>query len=221
MQLLIGFMFVAIVLDHAHLACPITLTWGNRNFRDYMLRRPEVFVLVPALCVLIPFAVGTNVRSTHDPAFRAVALVYFWFNIWHFASQNWGICALAGGCLRQRAAAFLLTLGLMVTALFIHPLWVASAGLGIDLMHWIMDIRLSAYVARRQWLFTGGMLILGLLGFLWKWPSADPLVCPAPLSACAGQYKWPTLLGLRFGLGFWHFLASRWVWSSWGRELLA
>ena len=94
------------------------------------------------------------------------------------------------------------------------------ADLGISLMHWIMDIRLSGYVASHAWLFTMAVLAVGLGGFVWKTVAVDPGLC-RPMLACTAQFSIPMLLGLRYGLGFWHFLMSRWVWSNEGRELLA
>lgn len=221
MSLLVGFMIAAIVLDHAHLACPIALGWGSPSFRQHMLERPDRYILLPALCLIIPIAVGAGSLSTQDPAFRAIAGVYFLANAWHFASQNYGICALSGGSQNQRNAAFVLTAVciLALPILWKHALWVVLADLGISVIHWVTDIRLSAFMASGYWPFLLIMLMLGTTGFLFKTWETDPQKCGL-LLACTTAWSFPILLSLRYGLGFWHFLMSRWVWSATGRELL-
>ena len=223
MSVLYAIMVVAIVLDHAHLVCPITLAWGHRRFRAYMLEQWDKFVLLPALFIAISLAVGGASEVTRSPGFRAMAVTYFVWNAWHFASQNYGISALSGGKPWQRNAAFSLTvicvLGLPV--LWGQILWIVLADLGISVMHWIMDLRLSSYMVQRQWLFTIAMLLIGLSGFAFKTVEPGTLHHCGPLLVCTASWSVPILLSLRYGLGFWHFLMSRWVWSSEGRALLS
>jgi len=227
MTLLAIYFVVAIVLDHAHLACPILVGWSNPGFRNYMLTRPEKFILLPAVCVVVPVMVGATALTTHDPAFRTVALIYLYWNAYHFAAQNYGICALSGGTARHRIAAFALTALLMLPPIFADTYVVVFAGLGIDLMHWIMDIRLSGFVVKRQVLFTAAVLCIGMAGFMWKSVSNGPHCGVLPI--CTVVRSMPLLLSIRYGLGFVHFLFSRWVWklsdpqvrAMIGRELFA
>jgi hypothetical protein len=221
MTLLYGYFVAAIVLDHAHLVCPIGLAWTNPRFRSHMLEHWEKFVLLPVLCITIPLAVGSASRTTHDPAFRVLVAMYFYANAWHFSSQNYGICALYGGTGWQRVTAFALTAVFMIAVPRV-ALWIVLCDLGISLMHWIMDLRLSGYAAQRQWLFTAAVLVIGAsIGFVWKTVGEGPRQCGPFLAVCTAQWPVPALLGLRFGIGFWHFLMSRWVWSAEGRAALA
>lgn len=217
-----SYFLVAIVLDQAHLVCPIGLAWNSPLFRDKMLREPDKYILLPLIFVLVPLGIGAGSVTIHDPAFRALATLYLVWNAWHFAMQNYGICAIYGGCSWQRNAAFALTAACILAFPLVlgNVLWVVVAALGVDLMHWIMDIRLSGFVARQQWLFTAIVLVVGVTGFTFRTVSADTHHC-GQLLACTMVYSIPTLLGLRYGLGFYHFLMSRWVWSREGRALLA
>lgn len=215
-------MYAAIVLDHAHLACPIALAWGNPQFRARMLSQWDKFVLLPSLCVFIPLAVGVGSETTRDPAFKMLVVTYAVFNTFHFAAQNYGVCALLGGSLEKRCMAFALT----VLPMALLPiwwqgvLWLVMIDLGLSTVHWAQDLRLSSLMARRQWLFTAVLLTIGLLGFAFKGvATGDHRLC-FQMVACTFDRSIPILLGFRCGLGFWHFLMSRWVWSAEGRGLL-
>src|SRR5215472_1612235 len=155
-----------------------------------MLRQPVLFIVLPILAVGIPFAIGLASMTTREPAFRAIAMVYFVWNAWHFASQNYGICALSGGSVRQRTAAFALTVVCILgfPLLLGHILWVVIADMGVSLMHWIMDIRLSAFAARRWLLFTVIALGIGTSGFLFKTVTNDPRFCGA-MMACTAAWS--------------------------------
>lgn len=223
MNLLIGYMYAAIVLDHAHLTCPIALAWGNPRFRKRMFEQPDKFILLPALCVLIPFAIGSASLTTQDPVFSFLVVTYTIFNAYHFGAQNWGVCALLGGSINRRCAAFTLT----ILPLILLPiwwkglLWLIMIDLSISAVHWAQDLRLSSFVVSRQWLFTVAMLIAGGSGFIFETVKPGGVMGNCfQMLACTHDRQIPVLLGLRFGLGFWHQLMSRWVWSSEGRELL-
>src|SRR5215472_11204566 len=91
-----AYFLLAIVLDHAHLVCPIWVGWGNRGFREIMLSRPGKFVLLPAACILVPLVIGATSSTTREPLFRALATTYVWWNAWHFGSQHFGVASLLG-----------------------------------------------------------------------------------------------------------------------------
>jgi hypothetical protein len=218
--LLYGYLLVAIVLDHAHLACPITLAWSDRAYRQRMLTRPGKFILLPAFAVGMAVAIGLGSHSTREPTFRMLALTYLWWNAWHFGSQHFGVASLLGWSSGPRwLRQGVLILPTMWLMLFAGPaVWIA--GEVISFAHWTTDIGLSAWAVRRRWpRFVWAAMILGLSGFLWKTVAADPRLCgSAP--ACTALWSIPTLVSLRYGLGFYHFLMSRWVWSGEGRALL-
>jgi hypothetical protein len=73
----------------------------------------------------------------------------------------------------------------------------------ISVDHWVVDIGLSNRVASHAWLFAGGILVAGAVGFVWMVPTANGM------RIVVIQF----ILGVRYGLGFVHFLYSRWVWQ--------
>lgn len=214
-MLLVAYFLVAIVLDHAHLMCPIWLGWSNKGFRAYMLTRPEKFLLLPVLCVVVALAIGEEAETTHDLAFRVLAGAYVWWNAWHFGSQHFGVASLLGWQWGTRwARQMLIILPTMCIVLVpksgLVPLLIVNEI--INLAHWATDIGLTTRVLR-SYLFLAGVLIVGLIGFCWKTVTTDPHLCGPLLPVCSAQWSIPTLLALRYGLGFWHFLMSRWVWQ--------
>jgi hypothetical protein len=66
---LYGYFLCAIVLDHAHLVCPIALAWSNRGFRRTMLERPEKYILLPALALILAAVVDAGASTTRDRRF--------------------------------------------------------------------------------------------------------------------------------------------------------
>jgi hypothetical protein len=207
----------AIVLDHAHLVCPIWLGWSNRGFREYMLERPEKFILLPALCVASALLVGEHVTTTREPAFRALTAAYIWWNAWHFGSQHFGVASLLGWRWGPRWARQVIIIG-PTMAVMLAPMMLANSALPLviaggvfGLAHWATDIGLTTRVLRRWW-FLPIVLAIGLIGFAWKTVVAGPRFCD-PLPVCTAVWSVPMLLSLRYGIGFWHFLMSRWVWQ--------
>jgi hypothetical protein len=225
LDILIVYLLVAIVLDHAHLVCPIWLGWSNRGFREHMLRRPEKFILLPALCLFSAVMIGITSNTTHEPAFRGLASVYLWWNAWHFGSQHFGVASLLGwrsGPRWARQAVIIVPTMLLVTipisfgsvpVLIRGSVALIVIGEVISFAHWTTDVALTSRVMRQWgWAFLLGVLAMGAIGFVWKTVGTDPRLC-GPRPACTVVWSIPTLLGLRYGLGFWHFLMSRWVWK--------
>jgi hypothetical protein len=214
--LLFAYFSLAIVLDHAHLVCPLWLSWGSRDFRCMMRGRPVKFILLPTLCAVAAMLVGAVSGSIRDPAFQLLAITYLIWNAWHFGSQHFGVASLMGwkrgprwlrrwGIIGVTMASMLLPWGSGLV-----PLLVAEI---MSFAHWTTDIGLSTWRARRPWwVFLLVVLVVGSGGFLWKIATDDPRLCGAKL-VCTAVYSIPALLGLRYGLGFVHFLYSRWVWQ--------
>lgn len=94
-----------------------------------------------------------------------------------------------------------------------HPSFIAMlvVGQAISFLHWTTDIGLSVRALRRWWLFLILALVFGALGFAFKTVTTDHHYCGL-LPACSVMWSIPLLVSLRFGLGFVHFLYSRWVW---------
>ena len=84
---------------------------------------------------------------------------------------------------------------------------------------WIVDIGLSSWVSKRGRLFIAGVLLAGMVEFLWMVPPPSGMMIRVI----------PVLICGRLELGFVHFLYSRWVWkfsdpqvrATIGRDLLA
>jgi hypothetical protein len=67
--------------------------------------------------------------------------------------------------------------------------------------HWIVDIGLSSRVA--GWWLGVVVILAGTIGFVWIVPTPNGMMIKVmPVVICA-----------RLGLGFVHFLYSRWVWK--------
>lgn len=256
---LYAYFLCAIVLNHTHLVCPFVLAWSNREFRTYMLTRPEKFVLLPMVIVIGCAWVGWGATPyrlvnhgqllsysdfpwwnifdgwwnygkvpTGAMGLRTLVVVYYVWNIWHFAAQNYGICALRKGSYRERNCAFALTvvcmLGLPLCAG--NVLWILIIGEGVSLLHWVGDIAVSTISHRyKWWLFLIIVLALGSIGFIFKALDSNPIYCGAlPICTIDGTIpglNWlfpglmalgPMLLATRLGLGIDHFLYSRWIW---------
>jgi hypothetical protein len=80
---------------------------------------------------------------------------------------------------------------------------------GISFLHWTTDIGLSTWKTRNWVFFLCAMILIGLLGFVFKSVTTDPHLCHQ-WPVCQANYGIPVLLGLRAGLGYMHFLYSRW-----------
>ena len=115
--------------------------------------------------------------------------------------------------------------GINVLGFWQHPgliqaWWIPLAMVGVvSVNHWVVDIGLSCRVAKRGWVFVIGVLSVGAIGFVWMVPTSHGMMIRMiPAIVCA-----------RLGLGFVHFLYSRWVWqfsdpqvrATIGRDLFA
>lgn len=221
---LVAYFLIAIVLDHAHLVSPIGLAWTSAPMRRKMIAEWSRYILLPSVCLSVAVVVGLSSSSTHVPAFQVLAGAYFLWNTWHFSTQHWGISQLLGwrtGSRRFRQAVTIgPTVAILMLPLFLHVLALVVLTEAISFLHWLTDIGLSVWRKARWWmLFLGVVLCIGVSGFLWKTVSIDPRYC-GRLSACTAVYSIPVLLGLRYGLGFVHFLYSRWVWQSANMQLM-
>jgi hypothetical protein len=219
-EALLIFFSVGIILDHAHLLSPIGLAWSSARFRSHMRERWQKFLLVPALFVAVPVGIGLSVANTKAPAFQVVAATYVLWNLGHFGLQNYGVFCLLGWRKRwQTDLAIVGTIAPLIWLSLAGPVDLIWIALGISLAHWLTDITLCAKASGRWVVFGSAALIAGATGFIWKTTAIGG--CGPMLAACSVVYSIPWLLGARYGLGFVHFLYSRWIWQHQGRELLA
>ena len=251
MRLLIPYLYATIVLDQIHLACPIVLAWSKPKFRAQILLRWEKFILLPAALLALTVWVGlltskeygwvplialkdyrlwwAILDGQHLPniAFVVLTISYIWWDAWHFGSQHFGVVSLLGwrsAPRRVRQAIIIIpTMAIMLFPWLLYSTVVMMMVLAVmNLAHWLVDIGLT--VGRFKHIgmvaLIGALLVVGPLGFFFKGVSTNPTLCVNDL-ACTIQWSVPLLLSLRWGIGFVHFLYSKWVWSSEGRQLLA
>jgi hypothetical protein len=91
---------------------------------------------------------------------------------------------------------------LLIWLLHLSWSWLLVIGFAMSANHWIVDIGLSWKAARWQWLFLVGILLVGLVGFVWYEPTAYGF-----------HRRSDQLLQVAMAVGFVHFLYSRWVWK--------
>jgi hypothetical protein len=235
--------FVAFVaLETGHSLSPVVLAWTHSGFRRQVIYfRPRKFILLPTLVFLATLTVGIAANTGYTSyiagdSIRRVPtlddwsnpfLLVVWFysacNLYHFGMQNFGVIRLAGSR-RSRwldmaiGAGGTVAVYLALPRLFHEP-WVFFLLTGVvSVNHWMVDIGLSSRVARYGRVYIVGVLSAGLVGFLWMVPtSSGMMIRMVPVIVCA-----------RLGLGFVHFLYSRWVWrlsdpqvrETIGRDLL-
>jgi hypothetical protein len=198
--------FLTIWLDSAHLVSPVALAWSNAAARRRMFTRWWKFIGVALLALAIPASIGWMAPDTKDPWLKLVISVYFWWNLFHFGAQNFGVCMMLG--YRKRWQTDLAMVATVAPGIWVYfgakdLVLVASA---VSIAHWLTDIILCSRTSGRWRVFGVSVLLVGFGGFAFP--------------ALSSAYMNPLLLGVRSGLGFVHFLYSRWVWRQ-GRDLLA
>jgi hypothetical protein len=228
-----------VLLETGHSLSPIVLAWTHRNFRRQVIHtHPRKFLLIPVLVFLVALSIGVAAQAgvtSYDHSIRRVPMLADWSNpfllmvwvysacnIYHFGMQNYGVLRLMGWGRRRLMMASCLAIAIFTVAVLPHLArdpWVFLLLTGlVSVNHWVVDIGLSSRVAKRGWVFIMGVLSAGLVGFLWMVPTPGGMaVRMVPVIVCA-----------RLGLGFVHFLYSRWVWrlsdpqvrETIGRDLL-
>jgi hypothetical protein len=201
----VGFLFftAAVFLETGHAFSPIVLTWSDAGLRRIAMDRWAEFVALPPLVFVGVFLVPTEV----------VFGIYYAWNIYHFGMQNFGVLSLykrkqarsPDGRVRDGLLCLVLTafgMGALPLLLSDRSLSLLFTGV-FSFSHWLTDIGLSSRVSRHPWLFTMMVLAMGSVGFLWMVPRVDHMASRVI----------PTVLTARWGLGFVHFLYSRWVWN--------
>jgi hypothetical protein len=202
----------AIFLDTGHSLSPIALAWTTRDFRRMMLADPVKYIALPVFVLAICTAIGFDRSFGHPTLFGAMTMVYFWWNLYHFGMQNFGILQLWNHTKRRCNLALGLggvALGMGLPSFFSSSLLLVGLfGTGLFAFnHWLTDVALSSRISRFGWLFGAAMLVVGCVGFVWLFPVSDGMGHKLSLGPSLR-----IILGARFGLGFVHFLYSRWVW---------
>lgn len=229
--------FVAfVVLETAHSFSPIVLAWTHREFRRRVIYpQPCKFLLLPGLVAAVAAAIGVATQAgwtSYSPGPGASGritgwdnpfplLVWFYsaWNLYHFAMQDFGILMLCTGSAKRRVKRLGCLVGLIGSYLavggtnvlgfwhvpgVVNAWWTGPIMIGaVSVNHWVVDIGLSSRVAKHGVVFVVGVLLAGVIGFVWMVPTAHGMMIRMI----------PVIISIRLGLGFIHFLYSRWVWQ--------
>ena len=211
-----------VLLETGHSISPILLAWTHGGFRrSLIMADPRKYILLPAAVFLLPAAIGVATSwgwTSYVPGrgqmwrmtdlanpFPVMVWVYWVWNMYHFGMQHFGVSQLCG--IGSRRTSMIVCLGataflMGVLPLFFHDLWVSFLMIGaMSVNHWAVDIGLSSRVA--GWWLAPLVLAVGTVGFLWAVPTSSGMMI----------HVVPAIIGARLGLGFVHFLYSRWVWQ--------
>ena len=215
-----------VALNSGHLLAPIAMAWGHRGFRRVMLVNRRKFIFTPVAIVIMggiagaavgkslpinPITLSVRVDDLADYARPLVVLlvVYFVWNAYHFAMQNYGLLRFYWAAL-DRAAAMQLAmfgtlLGMIIIPIKFHQPQLSLFLLGLIIInHQLVAIGLAGHVLGNHWRrsplwFAGALLAAGVV-LVW-------------LMLDAAAHVAMVVVGLRVTAGFVHFLYDRWVWK--------
>jgi hypothetical protein len=196
-SMLVYCIIASAVIQTSHQLSPITLAWTNEGFRKVMLVQPAQYIMIPALAFTLAIMLP----------FEWVFYPYSIWNAYHYGMQNFGALSLWKRPSRRwlTISLCLLVTGVpMLLILFFHPSWrwLLVFMFAFSVNHWVVDIGLSWRATRQRWLFLGGILLVGLVGFVWFEPTSRGF-----------HRRSDELLQVAMAVGFVHFLYSRWVWK--------
>jgi hypothetical protein len=205
-----------ITIDMAHALSPIVLAWTHAGFRSVMLGEPRKYIGLPSVIFIVGSSVSIATaigwtsfvpgpgRYHHftdwQNPFPIMFGIYVLWNFYHFSMQNYGVLRLCGGDFGRwgKPLAFAGT----AVAIKVMPL-------AVSVNHWVTDIRLSWRASSRSWVVASSLLVLAPVAFLWS-----PMPVPEGIILRRMEGAVIALYGIRlFGLGFVHFLYSRWIWK--------
>jgi hypothetical protein len=228
------FFAFAVLLEIGHALSPIVLAWTNAGYRRLIFKYPRRYIVLPGVFLLGAFAIGavtslgwtSFVRPAQDLTGQSYAFtdlrnpfglmvsIYFWWNVYHFGMQNFGVLSMCrsrqGDRLRrplvtigaweilQPRPAAILCLALTAFGMVILPKLLRASELGVlfygmlYVNHWVVAIGLPSHV--------------------------ESALDPSPrrrrgLAFAAGVL----LLG---GIGF-VWSAPAWMWRAWGYSIPA
>jgi len=155
---MIYFFTALIVLDTAHTLSPMVMAWSRGDFRAGMVRRWPWYILVPLIVLAISLAAATQSRAVVG----AVVTVYFAWNVWHFASQNYGLLRLWQ--MRHRVR----------TEEVYESSSISSGGISMDCSILSLGLRIYRHFMVRNidWPFCMAMTIVGMV--VWPVLASDP-----------------------------------------------
>jgi len=110
----IVFFTFAVFLEVGHALSPIVFAWAHRDYRRLIFKYPAKYILLPGACLLVAVLIGAATslgytsfaRPIEDLTGQGYALtdfrnpfgmmvfVYFWWNVYHFGMQNFGVLSM-------------------------------------------------------------------------------------------------------------------------------
>ncbi len=221
MYIAMAFFCLVVVLETAHATAPIVLAWTHSELRPLILARPRKHIWLPLVLIAICMAIGTatsfgwtswkpadklNLTDFANP-FPALFWAYMAWNYYHFSMQNFGVVQLyrRRGTYRSliKGCCILATAAAIVLPLIWYEFWLVWLAFGLlSMNHWLTAIGLCSAVSKRPWLFIGGVLLIGLLGFAWL------IVTPVGTRA----RPVPLIAAIPMALGMIHFIYDSSLW---------
>jgi hypothetical protein len=230
----VAFFTFAVCLEVGHALSPIVFAWTDGRYRRLIFKYPRKYILLPGALFVVAAAIGAATSlgwtSFVQPAqdltgqnyaftgvrnpFGMMVTAYWWWNVYHFGMQNFGVLSMCRTgrsarprrpllsvgtrqVLRPRPAA-VLCLAITAFGMVILPKLVHSPALGVGFYsiffvnHWIVAIGLPSHVENTR---DG------------SWPRLR---------------AWGFALGVLLlgGIGF-IWSAPAWVWRAWGYSIPA
>jgi hypothetical protein len=203
------------MIETMHVLSPILLAWAHEGFRQIMLEKPRKYIALPGIAFGISAAIGIATAigwTTYSPLrgpilpratgwdnpFPILFGFYLVWNFYHFSMQNYGVLRLAGIHF-GRWGKLIAFVGTALSLKFMP--------LAVGANHFITDIVLSWRVVSYKIWFVCVLAIASPLVFLWQFATPDG----TPGRLMVGPVI--VFVGMRWGVGFVHFLYSRWVWK--------
>lgn len=202
---MIYFFTILVIIDTAHNLSPMVMAWSRGDFRPVMYRHWIRYIALPVAALALSLAAATQSRAAVD----AVVTVYFVWNVWHFASQNYGLLRL----LQMRRGwtwtpDWPLCMAVTIVGMVVWPMlandpwhWRLINLAIFAIPHWVSEIFLTSWASTRWKVFAPLILAAGCVGLLWVTPRATGMPVVGVFLVC-----W------RCGLGFVHFIYDGLLW---------
>ncbi len=189
------FLITIMILESAHLACPIVRAWSEPGLRAIVMREWREHIVLPIL--IMAGALAAPIEW--------VSGLFFAWNIHHFGMQNFGISSLwlrGDRELRGVVCLVVTALGMGLLPLLVQndPAALLAVIVLFSFSHWLGDIGLSSWTARRRLVFVGAVMAFGVAWYALR---------QGPLSVHAV----PQIIAIRYGIGMIHFRYSARIWK--------